>query len=238
MSSHFNPMASMSGVPRSRPVKNGVVGEERPYYSDDGFSNDFMFQSFQSSLQPSFNQQNVFSDINSMPSVDPTSTFDASIAIQMAEQAALEKEAEMDLKMERESPEILSAFQGPAPSYKYEDLEASTGEVHFSNNLNKIEAQPIGKPTVFGFFDTSNKIEAQENTSQEQNESVLVNSNFSEESKPSKIQEELNLLKKECSILRESLNNLIKSHNSLLDYIYNKKGQNYNLGEILKNKKK
>lgn len=205
-------MASMSVVPRSRPVKDGVVGEEMGYVSDFGQNNfvgqiDNTYQIHQN-LQHSNNFNNFTSNNIDNVNIGYDGDFNAFSAIEQAQMSSLEKEAELEMKLEREDPDILAAFQGVAPDYKYEDLEPSIQNVTLIGNVGEIPVSENKGSSIFGFMDTKNV-----NTKTSSNSSENVN--FSNTQDLSSILSRLDLVEKNIVYLRKSLDKINASLSSI-----------------------
>lgn len=205
MSERYNPMASMSVVPRSRPVKDGVVGEEMGYVSDFD-QNQFIGQNvnpyqIHQNLQHSNNFNNFTSNNIDNVNIGYDGEFNAFSAIEQAQMSSLEKEAELEMKLEREDPDILAAFQGVAPDYKYEDLEPSVQNVTLVGTSGEIPVAENTGSSIFGFMDTKNV-----NSKSLSNPSENVN--FSNAQDLSSILSRLDLVEKNIIYLRKSLDQI------------------------------
>lgn len=154
MNERYNPFANMTQVPRSEPIRNGVIGPAMEY--SNVHQEDF-FNPFNSIQEPQVytESQEVYvpNGYNCM-----SSGVNFSDIQQMAFSALDEIDAKNELLAEREDPEILMAFQGVCSGIKHQDIQASQAPVVFSEKGRYI---PINnsEPQIFGYYDNFSKKE-------------------------------------------------------------------------------
>lgn len=229
--------SNYSMPPKSKPVRNGVIVDS---VRDDGISDMVSDWGFSSVSQPQFNipqntnySNNNFSMPSDISSVSVNTGFDADFAMQSAMNEALIKEAQMELRAERDDESILAAFgESDVSTMNYDEIEPGiatfySGEIPHNTPLKNVNM-------------------AAEEKKNEINKGV---SNFSNEDnlfiieKIGELESKIDFLIKRFEDFNIILNNLKSNRqqeqnvNSSLKNSINTQFSKMNLGELIRSKK-